>query len=98
MGHLQLMVTWYKIYHVGEQATHWDIQNKENSSLTGSEVALFWMWGPSAQTCSPVWRILYHVIVSSITLESVTIEVSYRSNGLTKMSIDLFISLKNSRM
>ena len=27
--------TRYKIHHAGEQATHWDIQNKENSSLTG---------------------------------------------------------------
>ena len=35
MDPLQLTVTWYKIRHAGEQATHWDIQNKENSSLTG---------------------------------------------------------------
>ena len=35
MGPLQLTVTWYKIHHVGEQATHWDIQNKENSSVIG---------------------------------------------------------------
>ena len=33
---LQLTVTWYKIHHAGEQVTHWDILNKENSSsLTG---------------------------------------------------------------
>ena len=25
MGPLQLAVTWYKIHHAGEQATHWDI-------------------------------------------------------------------------
>ena len=35
MGPLQLTVTWYKIRHAGEQAAHWDIQNKENSNLTG---------------------------------------------------------------
>ena len=35
IGPLQLTVTWYRICHAGEQATHWDIQNKENSSLTG---------------------------------------------------------------
>ena len=32
MGPLQLAVTWYKIRHVGEQAVHWDIQNKATSS------------------------------------------------------------------
>ena len=31
MGPLQLMITWYKIHLAGEQATHWDILNKENS-------------------------------------------------------------------
>ena len=35
MDPLQLTVTWYKIRHAREQATHWDIQNKENSNLTG---------------------------------------------------------------
>ena len=34
MGPLQLAVTWYKIHHAGERATHWDIQNKENSNLS----------------------------------------------------------------
>ena len=35
MGPLQLAVTsWYKIRHAGEQATHWDIQNKENANLS----------------------------------------------------------------
>ena len=34
MGPLQLVVTWYKIYHAGEQATHWDIKNKENANLS----------------------------------------------------------------
>ena len=34
MGPLQLAVTWYKIHHAGEQATHWDIQNKENANLS----------------------------------------------------------------
>ena len=34
MGPLQLAVTWYKICHAGEQATHWDIQNKENANLS----------------------------------------------------------------
>ena len=33
-GPLKLTVTWYKIRLAEEQATHWDIQNKE-SSLTG---------------------------------------------------------------
>ena len=32
MGPLQLAVTWYKIRHAGEQAVHWDIQNKATSS------------------------------------------------------------------
>ena len=35
MGPLQLTVIWYKIHHAGEQAMHWDIQNKENSHVTG---------------------------------------------------------------
>ena len=34
IGPLQLAVTWYKIRHAGEQATHWDIQNKENANLS----------------------------------------------------------------
>ena len=34
MGPLQLAVTWYKIHHAGEQATHWYIQNKENANLS----------------------------------------------------------------
>ena len=34
MGPLQLAVTWYKIHHAGEQATHWDVQNKENGNLS----------------------------------------------------------------
>ena len=55
MGPLQLAVTWYKIHHAGEQATHWDIQNKD-------EVALFWISQWTA--CSPAWRILYHVTAS----------------------------------
>ena len=46
------LVTWYKIHHVGEQATHWDIL----------KVALFWMSQWTA--CSPAWRILYHVTAS----------------------------------
>ena len=33
MGPLQLAVTWYNIYHAGEQATHWDIKNKENANF-----------------------------------------------------------------
>ena len=32
MGPLQLAVTWYKIRHAGEQAIHWDVQNKATSS------------------------------------------------------------------
>ena len=32
MGPLQPAVTWYKIRHAGEQAVHWDIQNKATSS------------------------------------------------------------------
>ena len=31
MRPLQVTITWYKIRNDGEQATHWDIQNKENS-------------------------------------------------------------------
>ena len=34
MGLLQLAVTWYKIHHAGEQATHWDNQTKENANLS----------------------------------------------------------------
>ena len=34
MGPLQLTVTWYKLHLAGEQATHWDIQNKRNSNLS----------------------------------------------------------------
>ena len=34
IGPLQLAVTWYKIRHAGEQATDWDIQNKENANLS----------------------------------------------------------------
>ena len=34
MGPLQPMITWYRIHHAGEQATHWDIQNKENANLS----------------------------------------------------------------
>ena len=34
IGPLQLAVTWYKIRHAGEQATHWDIQNKANANLS----------------------------------------------------------------
>ena len=32
MGPLQLALTLYKIRHAGEQAVHWDIQNKATSS------------------------------------------------------------------
>ena len=35
VGPLQLTVTWYKIHLDVEQVAHWDIQNKENSCLTG---------------------------------------------------------------
>ena len=41
MGPLQLTVTWYKIHHTGEQATHWDTQNKETSS-SQTWGAFFW--------------------------------------------------------
>ena len=52
IGPLQLTVTWYKIHHAGDKAMDWDIQNKENSSLTGSEVVLF--------GCSSAKRTLHH--------------------------------------
>ena len=42
--------------HTGEQMTHWDMLNKENSDL----VAFFNM--SQCVICSPVWRFLYHVI------------------------------------
>ena len=29
MDPLRLTVSWYRIHHAGEQATHWDIQNKK---------------------------------------------------------------------
>ena len=35
MGPLQIMVSWDRMRHAGEQAARWDIQNKENSNLTG---------------------------------------------------------------
>ena len=53
MGPLQLAVTWYKFRHAGEQAVHWDIQNK---------ATLFWM--SQCVACSPAWWILYHVTAS----------------------------------
>ena len=34
IGPLQPAVPWYKFRHAGEQATHWDIQNKENANLS----------------------------------------------------------------
>ena len=61
MGPLQLAVTWYKIRHAGEQATHWDIKTKK-IQICLDEVALFWM--PQWTACSPAWRILYHVTAS----------------------------------
>ena len=33
IGPLQLKITWYKIHHAGEQATHWDIQNKDKKLI-----------------------------------------------------------------
>ena len=53
MGPLQLTV---KNYYVGEQATHLDIQNKENSSATEWKSLCFW--------CSPARCVLYHMTVS----------------------------------
>ena len=61
MGLLQLTVTWYRIHHGGEQATHWDIQNKQLHPVKFA-LSLFWM--PLCIACSPVWWILYHVTVS----------------------------------
>ena len=34
IGPLQDTITWYKIRHVGTQTAHWDIQNKEDLSLS----------------------------------------------------------------
>ena len=34
MSPLQNMITWYKIFRTGWQIGHWDIQNKENLSLS----------------------------------------------------------------
>ena len=42
MGPLQLAVTWYKIRHAGEQATHWGSKTKK-MQIYLDEVALFWM-------------------------------------------------------
>ena len=61
MGPLQLAVTWYKIRHAGEQATHWTSKTKK-MQICLDEVALFWMSQWTA--CSPAWRILYHVTAS----------------------------------
>ena len=33
-GPLQDTITWYKIRHTGTQTAHWDIQNKEDLSLS----------------------------------------------------------------
>ena len=46
MGLLQLTVTRYKIHRAGEQATHWDIQEKKNQ-IWLDEVAF--LECPSAQ-------------------------------------------------
>ena len=34
IGPLQDTITWYKIQHTGMQTVHWDIQNKEDLSLS----------------------------------------------------------------
>ena len=34
IGPLQDAITWYKIRHTGTQTAHWDIQNKEDLSLS----------------------------------------------------------------
>ena len=61
MGPLQLAVTWYKIRHAGEQAVHWDIQNKATSSR---QICIFFVLDVPVRACSPAWRILYHVTAS----------------------------------
>ena len=58
IGPLQFTITCYKNCPAGEQATHWNIQNKRILS----KVAFFWIsqWA----VCSLAWRFLYHVIVN----------------------------------
>ena len=43
MDPLQLRVKWYKFHHALTQATHWDMQNKENSNLTGFACPSAWL-------------------------------------------------------
>ena len=43
MGPWQLTVTWFKTRHAGEQAMHWDIQNKRLHPVK-LEFCLFWMF------------------------------------------------------
>ena len=59
MGPLQLVVTWYKIRHAGEQAVHWDIQNKATSSR---QICIFFVVDVPVRT--PAWWIFYHVTAS----------------------------------
>ena len=62
MGPLQLAVTWYKIHHAGEQATHWDIQIKENENLS-------WWSPPQWTACSQVVCVLRpHCIMGEIQI------------------------------
>ena len=63
MGPLQLAVTWYKIHHAGEQAVHWDIQNKA-TSIHQAKVAFSLFWMSQCVACSPAWWILYRVTAS----------------------------------
>ena len=56
MGLLQLSNHVVPDPQSGEQITHWDMLNKENSNMA----ALFHT--SLCVICSPVWRLLYHVI------------------------------------
>ena len=61
MGPLQLAVTWYKIRHAGEQAVHWDIQNKATSSR---QICIFFVLDVPVRSLLSARRILYHVTAS----------------------------------
>ena len=72
MGPLQLKIAWYKIHHAGEQATHWDIQNKENANA---------QWA----ACSPAWRIVCHVTASCKGPIMFLSQFSYCYNSIWKV-------------
>ena len=58
---MQDRITWFKISHTGMQTVHWDLQNKEDLSL--SDLSRFVLDVPVRSLHSSMAD-LYHVIVS----------------------------------